>query len=67
MCCEVVVHDAFYSYQTRYISEHGADIVIPADIDAQMQQRIQQIAVHLTAPAWRVWTCFHPPMARWSH
>ncbi len=63
MCCEVVVHDAFYSYQTKYISEHGADILIPADIHAQMQQRIQQIAVHWTAPAWRVWTCLHAPMA----
>ncbi|WP_435012392.1 D-alanine--D-alanine ligase [Xanthomonas arboricola] len=45
VCGEVVVHDAFYSYATKYISEHGADIVIPADIDAQTQQRIQQIAV----------------------
>ncbi|TQT53790.1 hypothetical protein, partial [Xanthomonas perforans] len=33
---EVVVHDAFYSYQTKYISEHGAEIVIPADIDARI-------------------------------
>ncbi|MBV6885203.1 D-alanine--D-alanine ligase [Xanthomonas euvesicatoria] len=45
VCGEVVVHDAFYSYQTKYISEHGAEIVIPADIDARTQQRIQQIAV----------------------
>ncbi|WP_355606527.1 D-alanine--D-alanine ligase [Xanthomonas cannabis] len=45
VCGEVVVHDAFYSYQTKYISAHGADIVIPAAIDAQTQQRIQQVAV----------------------
>lgn len=45
VCGEVVVHDAFYSYQTKYISAHGADLVIPADIDAPTQHRIQQIAV----------------------
>lgn len=45
VCGEVVVHDAFYSYDTKYISADGADIVIPADLDAQTQQRIQQLAV----------------------
>ncbi|WP_349656689.1 D-alanine--D-alanine ligase [Xanthomonas sp. 10-10] len=45
VCGEVVVHDAFYSYDTKYISAHGADIVIPAELDAQTQQRIQHLAV----------------------
>lgn len=45
VCGEVVVHDAFYSYDTKYISAHGADIVIPADLDTQTQQRIQRLAV----------------------
>jgi len=45
VCGEVVVHDDFYSYDTKYISETGADIVVPADIDADTQARIQDIAV----------------------
>ena len=45
VCGEVVVHDAFYSYQTKYIRDDGAATVIPADIDAHTQHRIQQCAL----------------------
>lgn len=45
VCGEVVVHDDFYSYDTKYISESGADIVVPADISAEAQEKIRQIAV----------------------
>ncbi|MCW4456079.1 D-alanine--D-alanine ligase [Flavobacterium sp. MXW15] len=45
VCGEVVVHDDFYSYDTKYISETGADIVVPADIPAEAQERIRGIAV----------------------
>lgn len=45
VCGEVVVHDDFYSYDTKYISETGADIVVPADIPAEAQERIRKIAV----------------------
>jgi D-alanine-D-alanine ligase len=45
VCGEVVVHDEFYSYDTKYISESGADVVVPADISAADQQRIREIAV----------------------
>ncbi|MCD7099596.1 D-alanine--D-alanine ligase [Stenotrophomonas sp. MMGLT7] len=45
VCGEVVVHDAFYSYDTKYISQTGADVVVPAAIDAATQSRIQDIAV----------------------
>ena len=45
VCGEVVVHDEFYSYDTKYISENGADVVVPADISADAQQRIRDIAV----------------------
>ncbi len=45
ICGEVVVHDAFYSYDTKYISEDGAEVVVPAAIDAQTQQRIQDVAL----------------------
>lgn len=45
VCGEVVVHDAFYSYDTKYISETGADIVVPAAISAEAQERIRDIAL----------------------
>ncbi|AHY60770.1 D-alanine--D-alanine ligase [Stenotrophomonas rhizophila] len=45
VCGEVVVHDEFYSYDTKYISEHGADVVVPAAISDADQQRIRAIAV----------------------
>ncbi|HEY0296891.1 MAG TPA: D-alanine--D-alanine ligase, partial [Bordetella sp.] len=45
VCGEVVVHDAFYAYDTKYIHEDGAQIVVPADIDGDTQLRIQQVAL----------------------
>ena len=45
VCGEVVVHDDFYAYDTKYISASGAETVIPADIAADAQQRIREIAV----------------------
>jgi D-alanine-D-alanine ligase len=45
VCGEVVVHDAFYSYDTKYISDSGADVVVPADISAAEQQLIRTIAI----------------------
>ena len=45
VCGEVVVHDEFYSYDTKYICEHGADVVVPAAISDADQQRIRAIAV----------------------
>jgi D-alanine-D-alanine ligase len=45
VCGEVVVHDDFYAYDTKYISASGAETVIPADIAADAQQRIRAIAM----------------------
>lgn len=45
VCGEVVLHDEFYAYDTKYINEHGADVVVPAAIDATAQARIQDIAL----------------------
>ncbi|MDT3501950.1 D-alanine--D-alanine ligase [Stenotrophomonas maltophilia] len=45
VCGEVVVHDEFYAYDTKYLNENGADVVVPADIDGATQQRIRQIAL----------------------
>ncbi len=44
VCGEVVVHDDFYAYDTKYISASGAETVIPADIPAEAQARIRDIA-----------------------
>ncbi len=45
VCGEVVVHDEFYAYDTKYINPDGADVVVPAAIDGDVQARIQQIAL----------------------
>jgi D-alanine-D-alanine ligase len=45
VCGEVVVHDAFYAYGTKYISEDGADVLVPADLEGDTQTRIQQVAL----------------------
>ncbi len=45
VCGEVVVHDEFYSYDTKYISETGAEVVVPAAIDEDTQARIRAIAL----------------------
>jgi D-alanine-D-alanine ligase len=53
VCGEVVVHDAFYSYETKYISESGAEVVVPAAIDDATQERIRAVALR----AYRVLEC----------
>jgi len=45
VCGEVVVHDEFYAYDTKYINPDGADVMVPAAIDGDAQARIQQIAL----------------------
>ncbi|KAF1013441.1 MAG: D-alanine--D-alanine ligase A [Stenotrophomonas maltophilia] len=49
VCGEVVVHDAFYAYDTKYINDGGADVVVPAAITADTQARIQQVALQAYA------------------
>ena len=45
ICGEVVLHDEFYSYDTKYISANGAEVVVPAAIDALAQDRIRAVAL----------------------
>lgn len=45
VCGEVVVSDDFYSYETKYINEHGAAIAIPANLPEQVSERIRAIAI----------------------
>ncbi len=44
-CGEVVVHDAFYSYDTKYISESGAQVVVPAAISDEASEAIRTVAI----------------------
>ncbi|CNL52186.1 D-alanine--D-alanine ligase [Yersinia aldovae] len=45
VCGEVVISDEFYSYETKYINETGAQVVIPAVIDNAASLRIRTVAL----------------------
>src|SRR5438067_3574345 len=34
----------FYSYEAKYLDENGADLIIPAKLDAEQTKRVQEIA-----------------------
>lgn len=42
---EIVVHDEFYSYDTKYVSEDGASLAIPADLPEEVVKEIQALAL----------------------
>ncbi|RPH21883.1 D-alanine--D-alanine ligase [Buttiauxella warmboldiae] len=44
-CGEVVVSHDFYSYDTKYIDDKGAQVVVPAAIPAEINDKIRQIAI----------------------
>ncbi|MDH0290325.1 D-alanine--D-alanine ligase [Pseudomonas sp. GD04087] len=44
-CGEIVVGSGFYSYDSKYIDEGAAKVVVPADIPAEASERIRQLAV----------------------
>ena len=44
-CGEVVVSSDFYSYDTKYIDDKGAQVVVPAAISADINDKIRDIAV----------------------
>lgn len=46
VCGEIVMaDDGFYSYETKYISESGATIAVPAELDEAISDEIQRIAI----------------------
>ncbi|AIR84861.1 D-alanine--D-alanine ligase [Pantoea rwandensis] len=53
-CGEVVVHDAFYSYDTKYISADGAQVVVPAAISEEASEAIRAVAIR----AFQALECF---------
>ncbi|MBD1589691.1 D-alanine--D-alanine ligase [Pseudomonas typographi] len=52
-CGEIVLGSGFYSYDSKYIDEQAAQVVVPAHIAAQDSERIRQLAVE----AYRVLEC----------
>jgi D-alanine-D-alanine ligase len=44
-CGEIVVRDGFYSYDSKYIDDTAAQVVVPADISVEASERIRAMAV----------------------
>jgi len=42
---EIVLHDEFYSYSTKYIDENGAELAIPAKLPKSVAKSIQEMAI----------------------
>lgn len=53
VCGEIVVHDDFYAYATKYLNADGATVVVPADLPAATHEQIRQLALQ----AFRVLGC----------
>jgi D-alanine-D-alanine ligase len=50
-CGEVVLNSDFYSYDTKYIDDKGAQVVVPADIDPAINDKIRAIAIQRLSDA----------------
>lgn len=46
ICGEVVLNGDFYCYDTKYINDKAAQVVIPAAISPEINDSIREIAVH---------------------
>jgi D-alanine-D-alanine ligase len=44
-CGEIVVHSGFYSYDSKYIDDKAAEVVVPASISHEASERIRAMAV----------------------
>ncbi|WP_430446674.1 MAG: D-alanine--D-alanine ligase [Pseudomonas piscis] len=44
-CGEIVVGSGFYSYDSKYIDEQAAQVVVPAAIDHEASERIRTLAI----------------------
>lgn len=42
---EIIVHDEFYSYDAKYIDEHGASLAIPAKLSKAEIRKVQKLAI----------------------
>lgn len=44
-CGEIVLNSEFYAYDTKYIDDGGAQVMVPANIDAAINDHIRDVAV----------------------
>jgi D-alanine-D-alanine ligase len=44
---EIRPRHAFYSYAAKYLDDNGADLLVPAPIDAAMEARVQELALRV--------------------
>jgi D-alanine-D-alanine ligase len=44
---EIIVHHDFYSYEAKYLDEHGASLCIPARLSSTLTKKVQKIAAHV--------------------
>ncbi|AMS16052.1 MULTISPECIES: D-alanine--D-alanine ligase [Pseudomonas] len=44
-CGEIVVGSGFYSYDSKYIDDQAAQVVVPADLSEEVSERIRTLAV----------------------
>nr|WP_318382842.1 D-alanine--D-alanine ligase [uncultured Enterobacter sp.] len=44
-CGEIVLNSEFYAYDTKYIDDNGARVVVPAEITPEVNDKIRQIAI----------------------
>ena len=42
---EILLHNEFYSYETKYIDDHGADLKIPADLSKEVADAVRERAL----------------------
>lgn len=52
-CGEIVVDDGFYAYDTKYIANQGAKVIVPAAIPDEINEHIRHIALR----AWQALGC----------
>ncbi|UCQ17990.1 D-alanine--D-alanine ligase [Edwardsiella tarda] len=45
VCGEIILHSDFYSYDSKYISAQGAQVVVPAQMTPESSERVRQIAL----------------------
>jgi D-alanine-D-alanine ligase len=41
---EIKPRHEFYSYEAKYLDQHGADLLIPADISPEQQEQVREVA-----------------------
>ena len=43
---EIGTADGFYSYEAKYIDDNAAELIIPANLEPAVEQRVREMAIH---------------------